>query len=342
MLLLFVGAAGLTVVCMLVLYQFSKKYGLVDRPDEVRKTHEGDIPVIGGLAIFICLLSFQLISANIPSPVIYGMLLLVSVGLVDDCSDLGALPKLICQFVAAGILVKIGHLEIISLGTLPSGKELLLGDLSFPFTLICIVALVNAMNMIDGLDGLVGGLSLLSLIFLFVAGQLSGSPIGGQLLAVKWTFAGCLTAFLCFNLNIIRKRKVFLGDAGSMMIGLIFSFLLIQACQRLPATDALPASIIPWIVSVPVLDALTVVMSRLIKGQAPMQADRTHLHHCLIDVGFSDRQTLLIILGFSVILFAIGIILLQLGGLHAGLGFFFLIPVYSVMKTKLLINTMDE
>ena len=126
MLSLFFGAAGLTAVCMLVLYQFSKKYGPVDRPDEVRKNHQGDIPLIGGLAIFICLLSFQLISANIPSPVIFGMLLLVSVGLVDDCSDLDALPKLICQFVAAGILVKLGHLEIISLGTLPSGKELLL------------------------------------------------------------------------------------------------------------------------------------------------------------------------------------------------------------------------
>lgn len=338
MLSLFLSAAVLTTACILVLCQFSDRFGLLDRPDNVRKTHIGDIPVIGGLAIFTCLVIFNLISASFPSPVIFSILLVVVVGMVDDRFNLPAVAKLGVQFLAAAIMIQTGHTEILSLGTLPGGDELLLYDLSFPFSLICIVGLVNAMNMIDGLDGLAAGLSFMTLIFLLFVGNFFSIPIDGHLLAIKCILAGCLGAFLCFNLNAIQKYKIFLGDAGSMMVGLILSFLLIQISQPRPLSDALPASIMPWVVAVPIFDALAVVLFRLVKGQKPMQADRTHLHHCLIDFGFSDRQTLLIILGLSVVLFTIGMFLLQLGGVHAGIGFFCFAIIYAVAKNKFLIN----
>ena len=151
---------------------------------------------------------------------------------------------------------------------MPGGSELLLGWLSIPVTMICIVGMINAVNMIDGIDGLAAGLSILALIYLYFAASITGKPVEKSTLSAMVVLAGALLGFLIFNLGFISGRKVFLGDAGSMMLGMFLAYVLIKTSQRPPLISTLPASIMPWVIAVPVLDMAAVGFRRMLKGQS--------------------------------------------------------------------------
>jgi UDP-GlcNAc:undecaprenyl-phosphate GlcNAc-1-phosphate transferase len=333
--ILLFGAAVFTAALIWVLFGFAERWGLVDRADSDRKIHVGAIPLIGGLAVFICLLLFQLFAPSFPRAISVAMFILVVVGITDDRSNVEAVTKLLFQCLAVGVIIVGANVKIVSLGTLPNGTELLLGYFSIPITLICAVCLINAINMIDGIDGLAAGLSILALTYLFFAARIIGLPLDAQTLSAMVVLVGALLGFLIFNFNWIAGKKIFLGDAGTMILGLFLSYLLIETSQRPPLTSALPASIIPWVVAVPVLDIAAVSTRRMLAGGSPMRADRTHLHHRLLDMGFSTRQTLAFILVLSLILFVIGMLLTQFGGLHAGIGFLCLLPLYAITYSKM-------
>ena len=189
--------------------------------------------------------------------------------------------------------------------------------------------------MIDGIDGLAACLSILALTYLFFAARITGQPVDAQTLSAMVVLAGALLGFLIYNLNQIAGKKIFLGDAGTMMLGLFLSYLLIETSQRTPLTSTLPASIMPWVVAVPVLDTAAVTTRRMLAGKSPMRADRTHLHHRLMNIGYSEREALVLMLILSIVFFLFGILLTQMGGMHAGVGFLLILPVYVVFQSQL-------
>lgn len=331
----FLVSAITTVALIGGLFKRASAWGLVDNPDTHRKTHLVPTPLIGGLAIFICVTMFQLLDHGYPQAITLALFALVIVGVADDKNNLPALIKLVLQFLAAALAVFGGGVKIVSLGSLPSGAELLLGWFTIPVTMICIVGMINAVNMIDGIDGLAAGLSILAMIYLCFAASITGQPVEKSTLSAMAVFVGALLGFLVFNLGLISGRKVFLGDAGSMMLGMFLAYVLIETSQRSPLISSVPASIIPWVTAVPVLDMAAVSFRRVLRGQSPVRADRTHLHHRLMDVGYTAHQTLVIILIMSFLLFLFGILLTQMGGLHAGIGFLLILPVYVVFQGQI-------
>ena len=175
------------------------------------------------------------------------------VGIVDDKNNLSVPFKLALQFLAALIAVFGGGVKIVSLGSLPNGAELSFGWFTIPVTMICIVGMINAVNMIDGIDGLAAGLSILALIYLYFAAGITGQPVGKPTLIAMAVLPVPL-GFLIFNLGLISGKKVFLGDAGSMMLGMFLAYVLIETSQRPPLISTPLASIMPWVAAVPVLD----------------------------------------------------------------------------------------
>ena len=259
-----------------------------------------------------------------------GMGLLVVLGVIDDKLDMPASAKMAGQVGACLIVCVPGETVIRSLGTLPGGNELLLGSLALPLTVIALVGLINAINMIDGLDGLAGGLSILALGHLILAMHLIGKPLDGRQLLDISIILAALAAFLLFNLGLVPGRKIFLGDAGSMMLGLFIGYQLIDASQREPLTDTLPTSLVPWMVALPVFDTLRLIFSRLRNGRSPLSPDRTHLHHLLLDKGQSPRWSLMVILIAAGLLFWLGVVISAISSLTSGLLFIFLLGLYML------------
>ena len=326
------AALGCFIAC-LALMPLARRTGLVDRPAG-RKQHDGNIPLVGGICIFLVFCVATAAQQSVDWPLLAALLLLISLGILDDKYDIPALWKLGGQIMAALIVCLGSGVIVNSLGTLPSGNELLLGVLAMPMTVIALVGLVNAMNMIDGIDGLAGGLALLALAHLVIAMQLIGKPVDPANLAQTLIICGALSGFLILNLGLIPRRKVFLGDAGSMMLGLFIGVQLIEASQRQPLTGTLPTSLVPWMVAVPVIDTLRLIFTRLRQGRSPLSPDRTHLHHILLDNGLSPRLTLLAILALADILFWGGFTLSRWGGLLSGIVFIFTIWIHMAFTQR--------
>lgn len=316
--------------------------GLIDVPDQ-RKRHQGRVPVVGGIGIFIGValaacwlagwhhdLSFFLTAA----------LLLVIVGMVDDARDLGVRSRLLAQFVAAAIMVVGAELSIRGLGSLIGTGPIELGWLAFPFTVLAVVGAINAFNMIDGIDGLAGSLAIVTAasigLLLCLAGGVQGSWLA-------WLVVAALCSFLVFNFKLHGSGgiKVFMGDAGSMFIGFTLIWLMVQGSQgEGPAFR--PVTCL-WLCAVPLMDMAAIMIRRIQKGQSPFQADRDHLHHIFMRLGCSSRQTLAIIVAVAVAFAAVGIVgeLLQLAEWVMLLGFLLLFTAYHfALRHIWLITTL--
>ena len=281
-------------VSIFILQPLAINYGLVDQPD-ARKHHEGAIPLIGGMAIFFALavgcvwafpnnllINLYLISAA----------LIVFLGVLDDYHDLRVRIRVIAQALIAAILVfgaghylaQLGNI----LGTGPVGT-FVFGPL---LTILAVLAAINAFNMTDGIDGLAGSLAFttfgsVALLWL-MAGQL-------DLLLLPLVFIAALLPYLLFNLSLVPGpvKKIFMGDAGSMLIGLSVIWLLVLGTQGEDAAFR-PVTAL-WIIAVPFLDMSAIVVRRIRKGQSPFKPDRNHLHHIFMRAGLGPRGALLVI-----------------------------------------------
>lgn len=329
------ASLAVSVVFSLLFTPLARRLGLVDKPGG-RKTHTGNIPLLGGVVIFttFCAVSAYLSTLNVA--LISAMGLLLALGLYDDRYDLPAIYKLLGQIGAAFIVVVVGDVHLVSLGSLPGGRELLLGIWGYPLTLIAIVGLINALNMSDGIDGLAAGLTLLALAHLVMAMRLIGQPLSEPVLLELVLFGSAVLGFLLLNMGLVKKRKVFLGDTGSMILGLFLAYHLILASQREPIVDTLPTSLVPWMVALPVIDTLTLIYRRMRQGLSPMAPDRLHLHHLLMDTGLSARVTLIIMLGLADVLFWSGFALSKVNGLLSGFVFIVLPVLYYGLVMKKL------
>lgn len=281
------------------------KVGAVDVPKDNRRMHKVPIPRLGGLAIAVAFLLSVLIFADVDrgiQGILLGAVMIVIIGVLDDIMTLKALPKFIVQILAACVVVYHGvKIQFVSNPILISDKLYLdLGALSGPVTVLWIVAITNAVNFIDGLDGLAVGVSAISSASLSVIALLVAE---NNVALVMMILLGACLGFIPYNTN---PAKIFMGDTGSAFLGFILATMSIQGMFKLYAIISFAVPFL--ILGVPIFDICFAILRRLAKGQNPMKADRGHIHHRLIDMGFSQKQAVAItylltgILGLAAVL----------------------------------------
>lgn len=283
------------------------RIGAIDVPKDDRRMHDQPIPRLGGLAIFggfiLSVLLFVEITVQLRG-ILIGSLMIILLGVFDDIYSLPALPKLGVQVAAA--LVAILHGNIIRFLSNPNvfsaATYVDLGWLSIPITLIWILAITNAVNFIDGLDGLAVGVSAISTASMLVIALLASEVHVALVLAAL--LGGCL-GFMPYNLN---PAKIFMGDTGATFLGYSLACLSIQGLFKFYAIISFAVPFL--ILGVPIFDICFAIIRRVAHGQNPMQADRGHVHHRLIDMGFDQKQSVAItymltaILGLSAVVLA--------------------------------------
>ncbi|MFP4182300.1 MAG: hypothetical protein ACLFTX_06870 [Thiohalospira sp.] len=297
---------ALAVALILALDEPARELGLVDRPGG-RKKHAEPVPLIGGLAVVIAFAGGVLLvdgPLRDHAALFAGLGLLLITGLVDDAQDMRSTTKLMLQFVAAALVVGWGGLVITDLGVFVPGERLELSAWAIPLTLFALVGFINALNMMDGADGLAGGVSLAMLGWLVVAATLSGLPVTT---AVAATLAAAVAGFLLFNMRHPGRPRaaVFLGDAGSMALGLGIAWLALEVLTA-PGRAVSPAGI-AWVLALPAVDTLSLMIRRMLKGQSPFRADREHLHHIFLRAGYTVGETSALLLFLTVLLGGIGV-----------------------------------
>ena len=288
----------------------AQKVGAVDVPKDNRRMHDHPIPRMGGLAIFLGFLISALVFVQI-TPQLRGMLLgaviIVVLGIFDDIYSLRASFKFVVQIVAALIAVCSGNIiQIISNPNVFSSNPYWdLGWLAYPVTVIWIVAITNAVNLIDGLDGLACGVTTISSMTLLVIALVVGEPQVAFLVAAL--VGGCL-GFLPYNLN---PAKIFMGDTGSTFLGFVLAVIPVQGLFKL---YTIISFVVPFLMlGLPIFDTAFAFIRRIAHGQSPMHADRSHVHHRLIDMGFSQKQAVAVLYIISAIL-GLSAVVLTTGG----------------------------
>lgn len=271
---------------------FALKVGLVDIPNS-RRINKVPMPTGGGIAIFVGFLCASLI-VDIPHffVTVLAALLILIVGLLDDRFELSPGVKFLGQVVAVLVYVLWGpRIEFMSN---PFGEMLYLGKLSIPLTMLWVLTLINIMNFVDGIDGLTTGITLISAIALTTLAWTLGR-YDAALFAV--ILVGVTLGFLPFNFN---PAKVYLGDGGALLLGFLLAAVSTEGALKGATTIGLSVPIL--ILAVPVTDLLCSVVRRFQRGVPFYEADRSHFHHRLLDLGFSQRQVVYVaylITGFS-------------------------------------------
>ena len=289
-------AVLITIALTPALCSLALRYQWVDLPNE-RKVHLIPTPRVGGVAMALgafAPLCYWLHAEPFVLAYLIGGGLLVLLGGVDDFRDLSPKAKFAGQIAAALIAVLLGGVRIESLGTLAPENFLLPGWIGIPLTVLAIVGVTNAINLSDGLDGLAGGLSLLIFAGIGYLAFLDGS---GSIGLISIALLGALFGFLRFNTH---PASVFMGDAGSQFLGFSAITLALALTQGHPTalSPVLPLILLGF----PVLDTLTVMVTRIGSGRSPFAADKNHFHHNLMELGFLHPESVLIIYVFQTLL----------------------------------------
>lgn len=301
-------AAGFgTLLLLRVLQPLALRIGLVDHP-KGHKHHTGQIPLTGGIAMFG---GFWLAVLVLHIPFTHwfsfftASTFLMIIGTWDDVRALPALPRLVAQIAAALVMIFGGGLVVANLGNILGNGDIDLAHWAIPFTVFVIVGGINAVNMADGMDGLAGSLVLLFVLSLAVLAILSDLPGESQVLLI---FALTIAAFLLLNLRLPGRQhaRIFMGDTGSMFLGLAISWFFISLSQTKQEVIA-PVTAL-WLFAIPVMDTVSLIFKRLLRGRSPFVSNRDHLHHILLRSGYSVNQTLVIILLLEALFTAIGLL----------------------------------
>lgn len=307
-------AFGVTLLLLWWLVPLARRIGLVDFPN-ARKHHEGRVPLVGGMAMF-CGFAFAVLAVGGQSlmpqrAMLAAALLLVIAGVLDDFHELSAKSRLVAQVISAGLMVLWGGVVLRVLGEVfMPGDALGTAWLAVPVTIFAVVGGINALNWSDGLDGLAGGLSLVALGPAAYLAWIGGAH---ELLPFIGITASCVLAFWLVNMRFPwqRRARVFMGDSGSMFVGLLICWFLADLSQA-PRQAMTPVTAL-YLFAIPLMDTVFVVARRWRNGLSPMAADRMHLHHLLLDMGFSHANTAWVMLGLAAAIAGIG-----LWGLFAG------------------------
>jgi UDP-GlcNAc:undecaprenyl-phosphate GlcNAc-1-phosphate transferase len=282
---------------------------LVDRPGG-RKRHDGVIPLIGGIAIFAGIFLTAYLFLDQPTFIRMFMVgggFMVFLGVLDDRYDLSPRLRLVGQILVASVFVYGLNIYLANFGNLLNLGDIQVGWFGYLLAMLSLVGVVNAFNMLDGIDGLIGSFGLISFVGL---AYLFGNSGHVNLALLCILFIGAVSAFLIFNIwgkpNRQKKiNKIFMGDAGSMFLGLALGVLLIYGSQaEVAAFDPIVAI---WFVLLPMTDMFTLMYRRIRRGRSPVAPDRTHIHHILIRAGFKPWQALYILVLVQVVLVLFGI-----------------------------------
>jgi len=295
-------------VCMLLaLLQPARKIGLVDRPG-ARKLHKYPVPLVGGIGIALTILIFHILwffklSAQIQYVLLLGYFIMC-VGVFDDRWPLGSLIRLLLQVVIVLGTILLSGLYVDKLDTiLVPDMPLALGGLGVLFTIFCITGVINASNMIDGVDGLLGvvcSITVLAIGTLALIGQVH------DVASLAYGLLGTLMAFLLFNLGVFgKKRRVFLGDAGSTYVGFLIGFLLIILSES--DSVVISTASAGWLFGFPLMDSVSVIVRRLTQKRSALLASNDHFHHRLLESGFSSSQTLVVVACMHAVFVAVGV-----------------------------------
>ena len=310
------------------------RVGAVDVPKDTRRMHDHPIPRMGGLAIFFGFMLSVLMFLPL-TPELRGMLLgsviIVMLGILDDIFALPALPKFFVQIGAALIAVLEGNrIDFLSNPNIFSSEPFWeLGWLAVPITVLWIVGITNAVNLIDGLDGLACGVSTISSMTLLVIALVMKEP---DVAILMGALSGACIGFLPYNLN---PAKIFMGDTGSTFLGFILAVVSIQGLFKFYAIISFA---VPFLMlGLPIFDTCFAILRRVSHGQSPMQPDRGHIHHRLIDMGFSQKQAVAVLYIISAILGLSAVVLTTIGVVRAML-FLIALCVAGAVAGKLYLD----
>ena len=300
--LLFISSITVTLFLLPRLAHIATKVGLMDCPGgSCRKIHKRPRPLVGGIGMIAGLFftSMLFLFPLTPKGFYMGIVIAGIIGFLDDSREISHRWKFGVQILVVACMLYFDDVILHSLGNLFSFGSVELGVVAVPMTIFCAVGVINAINLIDGLDGLAGGVSLIAFTTFGVLSYINSQP-GLALLCI--VLAGVTIAFLKYNWH---PSSLFMGDAGSLFLGFTLAFLSISITQK---ENSLIAPVIPLIVlSVPIVDTMTVMLKRLLKGKNPFHADRYHLHHIIVRLGFNKEVTVQIILALSAIFSLIAI-----------------------------------
>jgi UDP-N-acetylmuramyl pentapeptide phosphotransferase/UDP-N-acetylglucosamine-1-phosphate transferase len=284
-----------------------------------RTSHNGHIPALGGVAIFASvILGTTLFITNDNNAefryIIAGLVIIFFTGLKDDLVNLGWLKKLASEIIAALLVVVLADVRITTFHGM-IGIDTLSYGVSVAFSLFVFIALINCFNLLDGIDGLASGMGIfISFIF-----GLWLNWLGYDNFAVlSFSLAGALACFYAFNV-FGRKYKLFMGDSGSLLLGFLFAVLAIKilCCEMAPGDPhymkAFP-SVVMGVMILPIMDTLRVFTVRILSGKSPFHADRTHLHHIFLELGFNHFQASTILILMNAVLFGITVLIRNWNG----------------------------
>lgn len=312
---------------LFLMRKVARKVGLVDKPSG-RKAHTGNIPLVGGVAICITIVNYiythpgMINHANLFMLSICG---LTAVGALDDRFDLSVKVRMLVQALISFAMIYYADANLHTLGDMFGFGGTDLGYFGTVITILAVIGCINAFNMVDGIDGLLGGLSIVTFASLGILLGLSGEQSLSYLCLL---LVVCMVPYIIMNLGLIgRERKVFMGDAGSMMIGFTVIWLLIGASQT-PGNPMIRPVTALWLIALPLMDMAAIMIRRLKQGKSPFKPDREHLHHICQRLGCSPTQTLILICSIASVFAGVGIF-----------GEVFVIPEFLMFYSFLVVFT---
>lgn len=310
------------------------KIGAMDQPDQ-RKVHTGVMPRMGGLAVFLAFAVAVLLTQQLDSKLIgllLGGVLIVSLGVLDDIKGLPAKVKLVGQIAAAAVVIPFG-IQVEFITNPISGEMLHLGLWGIPVTIFWIISVTNAVNLIDGLDGLAGGTSLIAALTIAAVTWRQSTLLGGagmEVVALALILAFAILGFLKYN---FYPAKIFLGDTGSMFLGYALGTLAIMGVAKTATAISVIVPIV--ILGIPLMDVFFAILRRYQSHRPIFQPDKEHLHHRLMALGLSHKQTVLAIYGVSLVLGVSAFLLTVITTSQAVMLLFILTLVMIVLANKI-------
>lgn len=294
---------AVTVGFMFAFRPLAKSAGLVDHPGG-RKSHEGVIPIIGGLAMFCGLFAgLSLVSEDVVvlPHLFVASLLLVGIGVLDDRYLVPAGVRMLLQLAAILIMINGAGLALSTLGNPFGIGNVSMGPLTIVMTVLVTLTVVNAYNLIDGADGLAGGLALIALLSLTLVGGMGSSTV------IALTLIAAICGFLLFNFPMHWNKPIrtFMGDAGSTFLGFMIVWVTLGLSQG--ADSVISPVYCLWFAAVPIFDLFTCVVRRSISGKSPFLPGRDHFHHTLKRGGMGVRKVLGTLTGLQLVYAAIGL-----------------------------------
>jgi UDP-GlcNAc:undecaprenyl-phosphate GlcNAc-1-phosphate transferase len=293
----------ITLISIIILLPVARKLKLVDIPSK-RKSHLGNVPLIGGLSILMGVYvssSGSLIEHNIFLIYMVSAFFILILGLIDDFYPLSPKVKLAIQTLIILITLELTGLKFDTLGhSFGLKTQINLGFFAYPVTILGMLLVTNAFNLMDGADGVTGILAILALSVIFLIEILSLNINSNPL---TLALIGSLIPFLNFNL-IKSKNKIFLGDSGSLFLGFSISFLLLYETQ---VNRSISPPFALWILAIPIFDVCAVMIFRFKNSRSLFKPDRSHLHHFLKKLGLNNIQVVLSILGLGSLFLLLGL-----------------------------------